>query len=322
MPRQRRRKTGAKKRRTQNKMKPSLTQDVGIVIDSAPPKTSLPAHFFDVDIWPTDLKMHGQRNQTLYFGSMDVPYRTTNTLGEGSFGYVVLIQPVHPEDREEFPVYALKRFFKVNGETSVEMSFIRNPKTKGVMVPAKSFGKDAVLMQLGIEIRKADIARFNREQVSNDVTKAVLDLEKTLISRGLIYTDVKAANVLAVPVPGDPNASRIMFADYGGLCRINEKHCVYTYMLPERVNAHYKFGWTNKDKAELAARYWAGVVGMQVKGIRNYNNVIVPPRRGLTGMPLQKWYSRVQTFADKVGGRAGQYLDPDPEDRWSIMNTI
>ena len=146
-----------------------------------------------------------------------------------------------------------------------------------------------------------------------------MDFKLLMIKRGLIYTDMKSANVLAVPIPGVPDLARIMFADYGGLCPIKDKSCVYTYMLPERVRDTYQFGWSDADKAELAARYWAGIVGMQVKCCRNYNSILAPDNRhNMSAVAYKKWMGRVKDYADKVGGIPGRYLRPMPEDRRTV----
>jgi hypothetical protein len=319
MPPVRRRKT--KKRKTKQKTRrktapkrPPYTRNVGIVIDSATPKAPFPAEYYEVDRWPTDIDYHSKKSLTLHFGKKAIEYSVSKFLGEGTFGYVSLIVPTYRDD--DYPAYAYKRFFKVDAETRLEIKYVKDPRVRGVMVPAMAFGGNSVLMQLGIEVRDAKVGRENPDQVGDDVSTAVFQLEKKLIKQGLIYTDMKSANVLAVPVSGVPGVSRIMFADYGGLCPIKEKSCVYTYMLPERVRSYYSFGWTDKDKAELAARYWAGVVGMQVKGGRNYNRILAPDNRhGMSARSHELWMGRISDYANQIGGIPGRYLQPVPEER-------
>jgi hypothetical protein len=298
-------------------MRPPYTRNVGIVIDAAPPKAPFPPEYYEVDKWPTKIKYHNKERLTLHFGKQTIEYVVDRFLGEGTFGYVSLVIPKYEGD--DYPAYAYKRFFKVDAEARLEIKFVNDPRTRGIMVPAKAFGGNSVLMQLGIEVRDAKIGRINPEQVGDDVASAVYALEKKLIKRGLIYTDMKSANVLAVPTPGVPDLARIMFADYGGLCSVKDKSCVYTYMLPERVRSQYQFGWSDNDKAELAARYWAGLVGMQVKGGRKYNEILSPEnRKNMSAQQYKQWIGRVRNYADKVGGIPGRYLRPVPEERRTV----
>lgn len=314
-----------KRRATRRKpTNPPRARNVGVVVDSAKPKLAFPEDWYDVPKWPTRVaaRFSGDSFDFLYPGGDRVVYKVGRVLGEGTFGRVSIVHPLSTDNRKRWPAFALKEFFKMNNDVALELEFTRNPKFRDVMVPAKVIG-NKVLMQLGVEIRDADLARGrDGAKVSDAVATAVFQMQKKLIDRGYIYTDMKAGNVLAMPVAGSPRKARVVFADYGGLCPIKERDCIYTYMLPER-GRDWEFGFDSKEDAKKAARWWAGLVGLQVSGRGgDYHRYIDPPKRhGAMGRQTQgRWDAKLDKYADRLCDRDGfcvvnRYLRPNPTDR-------
>lgn len=326
----RRRKPTQRKRRTSKKKKntnPFRARNVGVVVNTASPLLQFPESWYYVSKWPKNIfQITDNLFEFEYPGGHIVEYKIGKVIGEGSFGRVSVVHPVNNSD--VWAAFALKEFFKMDRNAKDELRLTENPLFRNVMVPAKVFD-NKVLMQLGVEIRKAKLAREgNATQVANDVATAVFKMQKKMIDKGFIYTDMKAGNVLIMPVPGSPRQARVVFADYGGICDIRSRDCVYTYMIPER-GRDWGFGFDTKNQALQAARWWAGLVGLQVSGLDNrYHNYVEPPDRkhgDLHTQTIQNWNDKLSKYAkglDRNKGLdvVGRYLRPNPMDRLTPMN--
>jgi hypothetical protein len=318
----RRRQTKKRKtRKSQSRsMNPPRIANVGVVINGISPVLQFPEHFYTVSDWPTNVKPTGPTNHVFTFpGNVEILYTIGKLLGEGSFGRVSIVHPASEQDAS-WPSYALKEFTRAGKDVKDEIALTLNRNFREVMVPAKVIGKN-VLMQLGVEIGQAHLDRNdNYAAVADNVAKAVFELQKKLIDRGYIYTDMKEGNVLAMPVPGRPNQTRVVLADYGGLCKINQKDCVYTYMVPERARK-WNFGFDKKIDALNAAKWWSGLVGLQISNIKNVRYVTRPPKRhGMGSNTHAKWGKNMDGYLDNIQRRAGfnevaRYLRPNPFDR-------
>jgi hypothetical protein len=330
----RKRKAPTRRRRTKRRAvnrksaNPPKARNIGVVIDSAKPVLQFPEEWYPVAKWPVQVtaRFSSDSFDFIYPGGDRVVYQVGRVIGEGSFGRVSIVHPLNTDNRKQWPAFALKEFFKMDNDVAMEIELTKNPKFRDVMIPAKVIG-NKVLMQLGVEIRDADLARgSDGARVSDSVASAVYAMQKKLINQGYIYTDMKAGNVLAMPVPGSPRKARIIFADYGGLCPIKERDCVYTYMLPER-GRDWEFGFDTKEDALRAARWWAGLVGLQVSNRGgDYHRYVDPPKRhgNMGHRTQQRWDRKLDKYADQLKQNEGfgvidRYIRPNPDNRMTPL---
>jgi serine/threonine protein kinase len=245
---------------------------VGVVVD-----TGVPANFDDdapIKQWPIAISASDDgRGYALGFNSGKViDYHLVHDLGGGSQGGVKLIA-----DASSGQAFALK-LFRSPKDAQKELRWVGNPEVELSMVPAvalmmESTKEHVVLMRIGTPLNDAysDIPKdsSDRLQVAETIASAVADLERMLIDMGVVYTDVKPDNILAIPVEGRSTAVRLVFMDYGGLCSASGKEeCLFTigYVPPEmwkRAAHGYTF---DNDQAMYASRFWGGKIGDYLLG--------------------------------------------------------
>lgn len=234
------------------------------------------------EVLPVDMAAPAEAEIQLRFeGEADaVAYRQHRELGEGTFGAVLAFRQT---DRADLPRdFAVKRYKpdadRLDKRDEINMVWLRNAKgkpgadeLKATMVPAV-YLDDAIVMRRGLVLDHAlgdpsivpDARVFD---VCANIAIGIYTMELQLIKGGLIYTDMKMANI-ALFNEGDDgehlDETSLMFLDYGGLCSVSEGGparmtlCASTY--PSPPDFQEVFRPRTVARARTDAMYWAALM--------------------------------------------------------------
>lgn len=212
------------------------------------------------------------------FDDRGTEYRLRKTLGSGEYGTVALYSTDEPGLP---PRYAVKTFKLGWAHIRDEIIAVNLRNTPGdpageaireVMVPAVySPASRLVVMQPMRELSRAledpaVVSDANVFHVAVDVAIKVFAMQRRLIAAGMVYTDVKPANLAVGHVgPGGPG---VAFIDYGSLCSVADgpapliPRCMATYPTPPAFES--VFDAPTPEAAAAAAKYWCGLLAISI----------------------------------------------------------
>lgn len=248
--------------------------------------------------WPEDvrnIKLPSRLDLSLDFrfkpGTPWVPYKTVRELGAGTYGRVFQVGPV--DGRSGHSKFAVKVFFDkrrrrfapdeqgtlaLDAVDKQEMALLNVPQNRWrtAMIPGHMLS-GVVVMHTGMDV--LDFSKQFAHQVDKKtfvkvalaVALAAAELQERLIAADLLYTDMRAENLMLIPT-GNGTAS-LVFSDYGGICHIGKTQRCSAYYPPPELNAKERKGTILKPAtpaaARAAARYMSGVTFFEMMVARN-----------------------------------------------------